>query len=211
MAMQGTSLVKVIKEVERNAQSRVGRFKQSIKSSSNQPWAEGLSPVTSKLTSYGGKVLYSQFCQRLNYRSMWDPERRIVYVWSKSHDDDILDCKRTSLKMRTHGMSASKETDVADNTLLSSEALFLDLFIPQFKRVWEVSVTNDGYLVCSCGYANRNLISCRHQLHVLEFYEKRVPTSEDVHRRWHKAFQRHAYESSGHQRQPKPIHHVGGR
>ena len=93
------------------------------------------------------------------------------------------------------GDEDSGDEDSGDEDSGYSKSLFLDLFIPKFKRVKDLSVDQAGVLNCSCGFAQRNFMPCRHQLHVLQVCEGRSPTIADIHMRWYKGYQQCAYGS----------------
>ena len=55
--------------------------------------------------------------------------------------------------------------------------------VPRFKRVRELKLDNDGFLMCSCCYYERNGTPCRHQIAV-----NGLPEPSDVAVRWHRTY-----------------------
>eukprot|EP00526_Cylindrotheca_closterium_P002846 CAMPEP_0113631180 /NCGR_PEP_ID=MMETSP0017_2-20120614/16203_1 /TAXON_ID=2856 /ORGANISM="Cylindrotheca closterium" /LENGTH=982 /DNA_ID=CAMNT_0000541679 /DNA_START=1 /DNA_END=2952 /DNA_ORIENTATION=- /assembly_acc=CAM_ASM_000147 len=200
---RGRNMLSMFQILERKSQEWNLKYKTMNEGTRKQPWAGQLAPVTRLLTRYGGRVLFSQWRLASTYQSMWKEEVRAFYVWGKDLDEE--DEKKTSLRSIEEDMGYEEDSVVDDgeedgtnggeDRASSAKALFLDLFIPRFKRVRLVSVMQNGELTCSCGFPQRNFMPCRHQIHVLHVYERRMPKITDVHQRWHKDYQYRAYGS----------------
>ncbi|CAJ1969000.1 unnamed protein product, partial [Cylindrotheca closterium] len=151
--------------IEQKAEDRVKKFKQQVQDSRKQPWAGLVAHVTQSLTGYGGKVLFSQFCERTRYKSIWEAEKGVFYVWRMDYEDSSSSSTYPKTRLQ-EDIEGDGESSTGDE--MSSKDVMMEIFIPRFKRVRTLSILEDGRLRCSCGFPRRNLMPCRHQLHVLD-------------------------------------------
>jgi hypothetical protein len=134
--------------------------------------------LSSRITKRGAGLTEAEWNRRNDYQSMFDPvntEFRLIVT-----------------HVTTHGESQPEENQRSGNRT------FLTNFAPKFQRVRTVRIVTHGgqeILKCSCCYAERVGIPCRHQFHVLAtFYDGYAPKLEDVHPYWWTTYLLHCFK-----------------
>ena len=134
--------------------------------------------LSSRITKRGAGLTEAEWNRRNDYQSMFDPvntEFRLIVT-----------------HVTTHGESQPEENQRSGNRP------FLTNFAPKFHRVRTVRIVTHGgqeILKCSCCYAERVGIPCRHQFHVLAtFYDGYAPKLEDVHPYWWTTYLLHCFK-----------------
>ena len=132
------------------------------KLNNNSQWTKSL--TNGYLTDYAEGLSCSVFDRRFNYVS----KKITTNTWLVCYKDfsPHLSC---SNKERNEGLENNPYKPIT-----------------KFQRVREVSITNDNFMTCSCGYIQRWLMPCMHICSIIS--DKKYLTADLFHIRWWKYF-----------------------
>ena len=189
-------MMKTVQHLDAQATLQSAKHNHKVAGSQHkyQPWSS-CSDVTGSLTTHGSRVLDTQIVEgSKHYYVKFQEDESIFYVWRKEDVAATTKKSNTLDEDEVEADVASNDADVASDDVVPEtheEQEMLDIFVPRFHRVRTLGLSN-GMLSCSCAFANRNLMPCRHQVAV--FNEIGVQLSlNDLHIAWTKEFYQKAY------------------